>query len=60
MTVALIGKLSFSTAEFVTENPVQNENRTYAVESDFGPCIPKSGEIGFNILQSWGIEGAFA
>lgn len=35
-------------------------DRTYAVESDFGPLIPKSGEIGFNIPQVWGIQGAFA
>ncbi|MEM9815265.1 MAG: hypothetical protein AAF827_02465 [Cyanobacteria bacterium P01_D01_bin.6] len=31
--------------------------RTDAVEADFGPWIPKPGEIGFNILQVWGTEG---
>ncbi|MEM6715512.1 MAG: hypothetical protein AAF622_10600 [Cyanobacteria bacterium P01_C01_bin.147] len=34
--------------------------RTDAVAPDFGPYFPNTGEIGGNILQIWGIKGAFA
>ncbi|MEM9118610.1 MAG: hypothetical protein AAGD09_12090 [Cyanobacteria bacterium P01_F01_bin.56] len=31
-----------------------------AVAADFSPDIPKSGDIGCNIPQTWGIKGALA